>query len=289
MKKILILLAFISMVAPAIRAQDKQAEFDKKFRFGLRITPQPTWFVSSDKNNIAEGQGIVFGFGFGLNMERRFSDIVSLLTGIGGDFEGGKYKLRYDPANSYQVSYWRDEADEFVEPAYDKKTKNTVYILKERTIKTTFATIPLILKLSTKEYSGMKYYGMFGAEVGFRLKMTAKDTYYQFGKFKTDTSTFITPISSVETTEEGLDVGKEGALIPLRVGLNAGIGGEYRLGGSTSVYLSLNFFRSFSNLMRKESDFLTYRTDVTSTGESYKLVKQNLKLTAIRINIGVMF
>jgi hypothetical protein len=283
MKKLLFTLAAASIGFFALaqeNAPDKGAEFDKKFRFGLRINPQPTWLVSGDKNNIPSSTG--FGFGFGLNMEYRFSEIAALLTGIGGDFENGKYKFKKDVTNGYEVVYWMDEVNEFKEPSGSITSATSVLMLKERKINTTFITIPAILKLSTKEYNGMKYFGMFGGEIGIRVKAKAEDTYYETRKYLTDT-TF--KVISGESTESDINIGEEMSLLPLRVGFNAGAGLEYRLGGSTSLFFSLNYFRAFTNMMRKESNYLYYRTD----GVNYRHVKQNLAFTAIRINVGIMF
>jgi len=276
---------------PTPDVDKKEAEFDKKFRFGLRITPQPTWFSSTDKNIAPYGAN--FGFGFGLNLEFRLSGIVALQTGIGGDFEGGKYTYRNDPTNKYSVRYWQDNSGSFIEPKKDgdglelKNENTTGYLLKERNIKTTHVTIPVILKLSTKEYNGMKYYGMFGTEVGIRIKQLATDLYSESYKYNANGTIFSTNSSPDKQTS--LVLGKDGSLVPLRIGLNVGAGAEYRLGGSTSVFFSLNYFRSFTNQLKKESKYIIYDNTVTGNSNSYNFIKQSLIQNAIRINIGVLF
>ncbi len=274
-------------------ADNNKAEFDKKFRFGLRITPQPTWFSTKEKNMTPAGAK--FGFGFGLNMEFKLSDIVALQTGIGGDFEGGKYTFRNDKANKYVVSYTQDNTGAFIEPKQNGdgsellKDGNITYTLKERTIKTTHVTIPVILKLGTKEYNGMKYFGMFGTEIGIRVKQLATDSYYESYKYSS-TSTVVAVNTSPET-QSNLVIGKDGSLIPLRMGLNVGAGMEYRLGGSTSAFFSINYFRSFTNQLRSEAKYLTYDSAYTLSSNTfnYSFVKQNLIQNAIRINIGILF
>src|SRR5687767_6329753 len=101
MKKSLIILSGLFLMSLASLAQTttptetpKQQEFDKKFRFGVRATPQPSWLKSD--NTGSEGDGAVFGFGFGLILEFKLSDIIRFQTGIGGDFEGGHIKYRND-------------------------------------------------------------------------------------------------------------------------------------------------------------------------------------------------
>src|SRR4051812_47543225 len=102
MKKSLIILSSMFLLSVASVAQTttpaetpKQADFDKKFRFGIRATPQPSWLKSD--NTGSKGSGAVFGFGFGMIMEFKLSDIIRFQTGVGGDFEGGWITYRNDP------------------------------------------------------------------------------------------------------------------------------------------------------------------------------------------------
>jgi hypothetical protein len=283
MKKLLLTVASISIAFTAIaqEATPEKNEFDKKFRFGLRITPQPTWISVEDK--ISTRNGIGFGFGFGLNLEYHFSNIAALLTGIGGDLESGRIDYKAPSAES-KIQYWMNESKEFVVPTKENKSKNTVYTLKQRKFNTTHITIPIILKLSTKEYNGLKYFGMFGGELGIRTKISGSDTYVESGKFRND-SLLSYERKFGETEEPDIDLKTEASLIPMRFGMNAGIGTEYRLGGSTSLLFSVNYFRSFTNMMKSKSKYTYSSTD----GEVYNFVKQNLKLSAVRITIGIMF
>jgi hypothetical protein len=262
-----------------------EAEFDRKFRFGLRITPQPTWFTTDQKQMTTLGLG--FGFGFGLNMEYHFSEIVALVFGIGGDFESGR--VQFSRTDKFKAQYWLSDTKEF-EPPSTARSGHTVYTLKERKISTTFVTLPVILKLSTREYNGLKYFGMFGVEVGVRTKVTANDTYYESGKFTSDSVGSYVKVAD-ESTENKVNISEEASLLPLRLGLNVGIGTEYRLGGSTSLLFSINYFHSFTNLMKSKASKYTYYGDDGSLGDNkaFLFLKQNLILNAIRINIGVMF
>ncbi|MCC6370453.1 MAG: outer membrane beta-barrel protein [Bacteroidia bacterium] len=293
-KKLLFACSVLALCGGKIIGQTTDDNFDKKFRFGLRITPQPTWFSTSDKNITAKGTK--FGFGFGLNMEFKFSKVACLLTGIGGDFEGGKYTYKNTPG-TYQVYYELDETGEFIKPVNGlnlpsnaiTKTTNTGYLVKERTYKTTYVTIPVILKLSTSEYNGLKYFGMFGGEIAFRAKALATDSYYESYTYGKDTTAaVVTSGGSMEKLNLG---GTKGDALggAFRAGLNVGAGAEYRLGGTTSVFVNINYFRSFTNALRSESDYLVYKTTVSGKDKSYNFIKQNLIYNAIRINIGLMF
>lgn len=282
MKKILPVVLTAFMMTSSLLSQND--DFDKKFRFGLRVAAQPTWFTSGDKSNIPSGAK--FGYGFGLNIERRFSSTAGLLTGIGADFEGGKYKFRNDPAANFESMYWMDENKELVKATAENRTKalNTGYVLKERALKTTYVTIPIILKLSTKEIAGIKYSGMFGGELGIRLKATATDSYLEARKYSNDTSYTIVPN---EGSISNINVGKEFSLIPMRFVFNAGLGIEYRLAEATAVFVNLNYFMTLTNQLKKESEYTVYKTEPGSKNSTY--INQKLKTSGIRISVGIMF
>ena len=157
------------------------------------------------------------------------------------------------------------------------------YGITERKIKTTHVTIPLALKMMTKEIAGFKYFGMFGGEIGVRIKSRATDKY-------TFSETNTSGIVFTGGTNSNININKDGSLIPIRVGMNVGLGAEYRLSGSTSAFISVNYFRSFTNLMKKESKYMTYDSNTDSNNAvTFFRVKQGLFMNAIRINVGILF
>ncbi|MCX7728739.1 MAG: outer membrane beta-barrel protein [Bacteroidia bacterium] len=284
MKKFIVSALLLS-AAHFITAQD--SNFDKKFRFGVRIAPQPTWIKSKDKNTT--GGGMNFGFGFGLITEFKLSDIVHFYTGIGGDFENGTITYKNDPANNYSVGYYTDNNQELIELSNNMDTatlfnkNNTGYGgITQRKIKTTYVTIPLTLKMMTQEYSGFRYFAQFGADLGIRTKVIANDDYSLIVKKGVT--------SSVNGTVSDLDIKKDASLIPIRLGLNVGLGTEYRIAGTTSLMFSINYFSSFTNLMRSTSKYVATNGQIDSNGKmQFTYLKQNLIQNAIRINIGILF
>ncbi len=266
-------------------------DFDKKWRFGLRFTPQFTWFSTREKN--LESQGSIFGYGFGLHLEYRFSETVGLITGIGGDFEGGKYRANYDTANGYAARYWLDNEAGFQQPENGKEVSTlrkqgfTEYVLNERTIKTSYLTIPAILKMSTKEMGGFKYSGMFGGEIGVRLNTEAEDTYHESYTFDAAGTAVKNNVGSLAE----INMADDTPLIPMRLGLNLGLGAEYRLSGNTSFMLSVNYFQSFVNVLKPTSEYLVSNIKDMSNNaiKDYTFVKQGLIMRAVRINLGILF
>ena len=286
MKKILLIVSSTLLLANTFLAQD--ADDDKKFRLGLKVAAQPTWFSSNESSTSKLGTG--FGFGFGLVTEFRLGKTASFVTGIGGDFESGSIKYKYDPLSltPYSVGYITDASGNLKELKDGVNSSDLIQPgdnlyegITERKIKTTHVTIPLALKMMTKEIGGFKYFGMFGGEIGVRVKSRATDKY-----------TYLTTNSGTtgSGTNANININKDGSLIPIRVGMNVGLGAEYRLSGSTSAFISINYFRSFTNLMRKDSKFMVYDSNTDSNGTmTFFRQKQGLFMNAIRINVGILF
>ena len=307
MKKILLTFISICTLAISFKAQTntltpitavdiKEANFDKRFRFGIRATPQPTWYKSD--NNNSKGAGANFGFGFGLIMEFKLSKIIHFQTGVGGDFEGGYISYRND--KDFSVNAVMNSDGEYVEAKngvltndYQFKNGSTQYVLKDRKYKTTIVTIPLVLKMLTDEYSGARYFANAGLELGIRAGIKATDTYVSGVKTVITGSTLTTPaVADGDLTRTNINLSKDASLIPLRLGMNLGVGTEYRLGGSTSLMVSLNYFQSFTNLMKNDSKYLVKGHDTYVSSDNtntFTPLNQGYFMRAVRINIGLLF
>lgn len=297
MKKLLTTFSCLLLMSFSIIAQstpsEKQSNFDKRFRFGIRATPQPTWFKSNNNNSVNDG--INYGFGFGLVMEFKLSKVIHFSTGIGGDFEGGYIKYRND--NDFMVNAVLNNEGEYIESAdgiFTEDVKlgngNTQVILKDRRYKATMVSIPLILKMMTEEYNGFKYFALFGGELGIRAGIKADDN-YAYAVKTTGTGASIQSIilnEPADLTKSNINVNKDGSFVPLRAGMNLGLGTEYRIGGSTSLLMSLNYFQAFTNLMRNDSKYLTKSTNIANSVTNNQL-NQGYFMRAVRVNIALLF
>jgi len=292
MKKILLIVSSSLLLANSFLAQDDDDKFDKKFRFGLRVAAQPTWLASGDNFTTKDKAG--FGYGFGLVTEFKLSNIIHFQTGIGGDFERASINYKntaFSSFNGASAFYNLDangdlvEAKDGVNNASYNSSTNKTFLVTQRKIKATYITIPLLLKMMTKEISGFRYFGMFGGELGIRTALKADDKVEQLTSIPT------LPYYNLSyQTNNGLNIGKDGSLIPLRFGLNVGLGAEYRLSGSTAFFINVNYFHSFTNTMRNESKYISTNAVQDANGNiTFTNLKQNLLMNAIRINIGIMF
>ncbi|MCW3070892.1 MAG: hypothetical protein JWO44_782 [Bacteroidetes bacterium] len=285
MKKILTLSALVLATSFAF-GQDDAAS--KHVRFGLMVSPSVNWLKSGEK--IIEKNGSAMRFGGGLGLEFRLTNVAVFATGLMINTSGGKVKYRNDlsgnPSSSYIAFFYDKENDEIAEfqPAYDAytgtSTGSTRYdacLINERKYSITYVTLPLTLKLRTKEIGALTYFGMFGINSSFRVAAKATD---EVQRLSTSTGTWQAP----ETISKS-DVKKDVALF--NEALNMGLGVEWNLSGSTSLVIGANYLLGFTNVVKNNSDYLQ---KFTEGGPGYGApLKQSLKSNSIGLTIGVLF
>ena len=296
MKKILLIVSSTIVLANSILAQEAA---DKKYRFGLRVAPTPTW-LRSDESKFISKSGTKFGLGFGLQVEFRINSTASFVTGVGGDFLGGKQNYNYDQGYvlSKDGEYVDSKTIDFTKSAEEIKVEallngNKFYELKSRSIKATYITIPVLLKLMTKDISGFKYFGIFGGNIGIQSKFKATDEITELAANVTGTTTVYNSGTSSLKIDE---MRPSGDLIPFNIGLNAGLGAEYNLSGSTSVFFSINYLRGFINNYQKNSEIMVDKmkdniNNSNNIGNAEEPIrsKQSAFSDGIQINIGILF
>lgn len=269
MTKKLISLTLLLGLSLSVLAQDA----DKKTRFGIQVNPQVNWLRSGVVKKY-DKDGSKFGFGFGLITEFKITKNVVFATGIGGSFEGANMAYNGDTAR-----YMLNADQAFIE--IDKLNSDTsllnnpnnhAYWLKSRSYKTTYIILPITLKMMTNEIGAMKYFAMFGGNLGILTKTRVKDDVLDL---KTATLSQI--------TIEDLNVSKD--CIPVRLGLNVGAGAEYNLSGSTSILFSLNYYRSFTTLSKSESKYLVE----TGKAGSLKALTHKSFADGIALTVGFLF
>jgi hypothetical protein len=276
------------LLANTIIGQD---DADKKFRFGLRVSPTPTWLRSGEPKLI-EGSGAKFGFGFGLQTEFRINSTASFVTGIGGDFLGGKqtYKNNQGYVLTKDGDYTNSSATQFgQDPTGLYNSTNNgdrFYEIKSRSVKASYVTIPILLKLMTKDISGFKYFGVFGGNIAIQTKFRVTDEITEL-KYNGTASPKVYESGGTTTIT---DMKPSGDLIPVNVGLNVGLGAEYNLSGSTSLFLSINYLRGFINQYQGTSDIMVdkLRENINAGAQPAKS-KQSAYSDGVQINIGILF
>ncbi|MBP7808788.1 MAG: outer membrane beta-barrel protein [Bacteroidia bacterium] len=289
MKKILSIVTAALLITNVVKAGE--GDDDKKFRFGLKVTPTPAWLRSAD-TKIVDKNGIKFGFGFGLQTEFRLTNTAHFVTGIGGDFLGGKqiYKNGQGYILSKDNAYTDSEKTNFTNGAAVTYSDNIAgnndkfYEIKTRSIKTTYVTIPVLLKLMTKDISGFRYYGVFGGDIAIQTKFRCTD---ELTELKFNTTSGLYEASGDVTVS---DMRPTGDLIPFNVGLNVGLGFEYNLSGSTSLFVGVNYCRGFINQYQPTSEIMVDQIKTSmNTGVKPSRSKQSAMSDGVQINIGMLF
>lgn len=269
MKKLTLALLFL-ISGRITFAQNTEGNDLKNFRFGLKVAPVVSWLRPDDPKKLENG-GAKLKFAYGLVMEFRLSKIISFATGLEFNYDGGT--LNYKDSAFYLVN--KDDIMLLKDGAYPKtNTNNGVgktymqYQLKSRSYNLSYVTIPLTLKMKTKEINMLTYYGMFGFNVGVRTRCRVNDDL-------APQATGFDPQNNDITKDMGL----------IKLGLNVGGGAEWNLAGSTSLVFGLNYYRGFVNALQGESNHLKN----TALFNPMSAVKQTAYLDGLALTLGVLF
>lgn len=227
MKKIVWIFSLLFITVTA-GAQDQQAtSTTKKFNFGLKAAPGIGWFKPESSKQTSDGAK--FNFGYGIMTEFNFTDNYCFATGL-------------------EVNHVKGA------------TRQTIAFGEvSSTLKIQYLTLPLTLKMKTKEIGAMKYFGQFGVGNSFALKSKADVR---------------TNFSGNVTTYNNVDADSSVAMI--RESLLIGLGAEYNLVGSTSAVFSVMYDNGFTNLNSKEA-----RRSLSYPGK--------LSSKAIIVTLGILF
>jgi hypothetical protein len=267
-RTILVSLFFV-LFSSSFLAQDT-----KSMRFGMFISPQLDWERSGNTKLYAH-DGINGKFGFGLSMEFKITDVVHFQTGIGGTFSGGGEKYTVSDTIGYVTDHAGNPikvsdlnsniAGNFANPS------NHLYRLLHRQFKTSYVTIPVLLKMMTKPIGPLKYFGQFGGNLEILTKASSDDQV----QLSNNTTTTLTANNIYSDC------------IPVKASLNVGAGAEYNLSGSTSVVISLNYMRAFTSVSKGTSDYLLDYSQ-SSTG-GLTALKHSIFGDGIGLTIGILF
>jgi hypothetical protein len=251
--------------------------------------PSINWLKIDDQKRFSKG-GANMKFGYGLMTEFRLAGPAWLSTGFQIDYDGGK--VAYNTANNNSVQYQSvagylyNDNDGFMEvkniDGADATTlaKYKSYLLTKRQYKSTYLTIPLNLRLKTKEIGYITYYGNIGVLANIHLKTKANDDVYQFNSGNGN------GYDPNIIKNDNLDVSKDMAFT--KFGFNIGGGIEFNLSGSTSIIAGLNFIQGFSNYVRGTSK---YNVDIPKSDSNGSTVALDQKFVTqgIALTLGVLF
>ncbi|MCE9538452.1 MAG: PorT family protein [Bacteroidetes bacterium] len=286
MKKIFIITA-IALSSNFLFGQEAENEL-KNFRFGLKFSPSINWYKPDGK--IISAAGPVFGYGGGLVTEFRLAKVVSIQTGVQVDVDGGRMKYNNggpNNANANTVSYYYLGLDDEIvvyDPILANSPSHTHYQLNKRTYKVTYITIPLSIKMKTKEIGSLTYYGHIGMNNSFRWKASAND---ELQVINDATNTLGT-----NDNKSKIDITKDVSVYA--VSLNFGVGSELNFSGTTSLTFGLSYNLGFTNVVKSDSNYLGRRANSADYGSNpnsfvESKMPQSIKSNAVLLNVGVLF
>jgi long-subunit fatty acid transport protein len=243
-----------------------QEDVAKNFRFGIKMSPNISWFAPFDKKKL-QSDGASLKFSYGLITEFRLNKSASFATGLEMNYSGGT--LSFTPTDS--VFYVSDE--ELPAGSYSN------FFIAKRKYQMRYVDIPLTMKLRTPEIGSMTYFGQIGANLSIRTKVKSVDDGELVNVTVSQDSLATVKVTRELLTIEDVDITKDVNFF--RVGLNIGFGLEYNLIGTTMLTTSLNFYQGFTNVLKGESDFLKDKK-----GRPYE---QSVKNHFFMINVGLLF
>lgn len=263
MKKIYLILITV-FIANTVMAQEEE-EFDKKWRFGISGAPSLNWYQPENEKKFTSG-GTAFKFGWGLDVEKRLSKIVSFEFGVQFNYDGGI--LNFGGADT--SSYYMDKTEELIEikdiDFSDTAITHDLFRVNSRTYNMTYVNIPLGIKMRTKEIGYMTYYGELGMNLGFKYKGRSTDN--------------VTPSTvSSALTKEQINIEKDMNLF--RAQVHIGGGAEYTISGTTALVFGLAYNLGVNNVIKKESRHIF---GTSNTGISQNAVPHNVQL-----KVGILF
>lgn len=207
-------------------------------KLGLKVAPNIGWMSPGTKGYSSDGAR--FGCTIGFMGDFYFTRNYAVSTGLNFQFINGKLNY-YD---SLQV----------VDGAQYKLVNGEAF----RTYNFLYLEIPLLIKMKTKNFGKLSYFGQIGLGTGFRIKASAKE------HFVPDSGN---PVDQKYDLTNGTTLIRESILV--------GIGCEYHLDESSGILLGLSYSNALNNIL---------------TGVNYKsnLIEKSL-LNYVELNIGFIF
>lgn len=235
---------------------------DRAFRFGV-TGAMGTAFNMSTKTN-ATGQGLGFSYAYGMQLEFYFSDVIGLRTGA--SLYNSRAKIEYKAGNP---TIDDDDIYLLYPVSAGQSTTDVSDIAVSRTMVINAINVPLIIKAKTPEIGYLTYFIEFGLDNDFAVR-----------SFSTNNIVLIdNEEKELKGDSESFGANKE--VILYRGGLNIGIGTEYNLVGSTSIFGSINWSRPLLRTYKKESTQVYYN----QLGD----FKQDLRMHRINLTVGILF
>jgi hypothetical protein len=242
------------------------AQNDQEWKIAFHVDPNVSWLKPDHKD--IEQEGNKLRFGFGVSIDKMFTDNYAIGTGLNLITTGG------------ELTYLRDER---IDVSGDEKrvvsevTRN--YNLK-------YVEIPITLKLRTNEIGYMTYWGQLGLGLGFNYRAKADEEVTYVQEYVNDNEPW-KESNVLPLTVEDQDVADDIALF--RTSLIAGLGIEYNISGNTSIVAGVIYNNGFGDVLKKQGVVQETNGSPAFTKLEPKLFDLKSMNNFVALQIGILF
>jgi opacity protein-like surface antigen len=245
----------------------------KAWKIALHVDPNISW-LKPDNNNITS-EGSKLNFGYGISIDKMFTENYAIATGLNIFNTGGIL-------NFHRVGKAIDKTNT------TNEYKSVAEINRTYTLK--YLEVPLTLRLRTNEIGYFTYWVQVGVGLGFNIKARADEEIdhkkiYKEGDWVEAGDQVIDYVGN--EAKEGEDINDDIRLF--RTSLIIGGGAEYSLSGNVSVVAGVVFNNAFSNVLRGDGVELINGEPGINADKTTKNFDMKAISNALSLQVGILF
>ncbi len=251
-----------AMLTTAVEAQTKQ------WKIALHVDPNISW-LKPDNKNLTAGEN-QFNFGFGVSIDKMFTENYAIGTGFNLFNTGG------------QLSYFDERITDDGQRTI--ASMNRTYMLK-------YAEVPITLKLRTNEIGYITYWAQVGVGLGVNIKSKSDDV-IDYKKLENGTNpdslrwTDATMVTDESIEDE--DIGRDISIFRSSLIIAGGI--EYNLSGDASIVAGVCLNNAFSNVLKGEGVAASNNEpDFNAVDNKPKVFDMKGISNVVSLQIGILF
>ena len=210
---------------------------NKPFLFGFHVAPNIGW-MNPDAVGY-ENDGTKMGFSWGFISQFYLMDNYFINTG-------------------FDVTYLNTRLT-YPHTIINMQDSSLIDGVLYRNYKLKYIKVPLELKMMTKEFGNMRFYGKIGLGTSFLINADAKDEFQSSGE---------NDVNSEKDIEDEVKLIRESLII--------GIGVDFNLGGSTTLSVGMTFDNGFVDILNDQNT-----TDPSINNDAIN--------NFVELNIGIIF
>ena len=246
----------------------------QEWKIAFHVDPNVSWYKPDHKD--IEQEGNKLRFGFGISIDKMFTDNYAIGTGLNLLTTGG------------ELTYLREEL-------VDVNGKETRFVSKiTRNYNTKYVEVPLTLKLRTNEIGYITYWGQMGIGLGFNYRAKADDSIKYVKQYVADDPNTTNENEEAwvdaqlrEVSTEDEDIADDIALF--RTSLIAGAGIEYSISGSTSIVAGIIYNNGFGDVLRGKGVLQETNGSPVFSNLSPKTFDLKSMNNFVGLQIGILF